>query len=190
MSRDKYVIGMDFGTDSVRALVVNAETGKEEAEAAAPYLRWAEGRYCNPANNRFRQHPLDYIEGLESAVCGALKKLAPEKRNKIIGIGIDTTGSTPCAVDSQCTPLALKKEFSENPDAMFVLWKDHTANKEADQINQLARNWGGTDFTAFEGGIYSSEWFWAKILHVLRSSAEVREAAFSWVEHCDWMPAL
>lgn len=190
MSLDRYVIGIDFGTDSVRALVVNAESGNEEAEAAAPYLRWAEGRYCDPGNNRFRQHPLDYIEGLETAVRGALKKLAPEKRNKIIGIGIDTTGSTPCAVDRQGTPLALRPEFKDNPDAMFVLWKDHTAIKEADQINQLARNWGGTDFTAFEGGIYSSEWFWAKILHVLRSSAEVREAAYSWVEHCDWTPAL
>jgi L-ribulokinase len=190
MSRDKYVIGIDFGTDSVRALVVNAETGKEEAEAEAPYPRWAEGRYCDPANNRFRQHPLDYIESLESVVRGALKKVTPEKRNKIIGIGIDTTGSTPCAVDRQGSPLALKKEFSENPDAMFVLWKDHTAIEEADQINQRARHWGGTDFTAFEGGIYSSEWFWAKILHVLRSSAEVREAAYSWVEHCDWLPAL
>lgn len=190
MSCEKYVIGIDFGTDSVRALVVNAETGTEEAEDAAPYLRWAEGKYCDPASNRFRQHPLDYIEGLETAVRSALKKLAPENRNKIIGIGIDTTGSTPCAVDNQGTPLALKKEFSENPDAMFVLWKDHTAIKEADQINLLARNWGGTDFTAFEGGIYSSEWFWSKILHVLRSSAEVRKAAYSWVEHCDWMPAL
>ncbi|KKN10344.1 hypothetical protein LCGC14_1037490, partial [marine sediment metagenome] len=190
MSRAKYVIGIDFGTDSVRVLVVNAETGKEESEAAAPYLRWAEARYCDPANNRFRQHPLDYVESLERAVRGALTKLTPEKRNKVIGIGIDTTGSTPCAVDRQGTPLALKPEFKDNPDAMFVLWKDHTAIKEADQINQLARNWGGTDFTAFEGGIYSSEWFWAKILHVLRSSTEVREAAYSWVEHCDWLPAL
>ena len=190
MNRDKYVIGIDFGTDSVRVLVVNAETGREEADAAANYPRWAEGRYCDPANNRFRQHPLDYVESLQTAVRGALKKLAPEKRRKVIGIGIDTTGSTLCAVDRQGTPLALKKEFSDNPDSMFVLWKDHTAIKEADQINQLARNWGGTDFTAFEGGIYSSEWFWAKILHVLRSSAEVREAAYSWVEHCDWLPAL
>ena len=190
MSRAKYVIGIDFGTDSVRVLVVNAETGKEEAASAAPYQRWAEARYCDPANNRFRQHPLDYVESLERAVRGALTKLTPEKRNKVIGIGIDTTGSTPCAVDRQGTPLALKPEFKDNPDAMFVLWKDHTAIKEAEEINELARNWGGTDFTAFEGGIYSSEWFWAKILHVLRSSAEVREAAYSWIEHCDWMPAL
>ena len=108
----------------------------------------------------------------------------------VAGIGIDTTGSTPCAVDRAGTPLALTKGFESDPDAMFVLWKDHTAVAEAELINRVARTWGGTDFTKYEGGVYSSEWFWSKILHVLRSSAKVRKAAFSWVEHCDWMPAL
>jgi L-ribulokinase len=94
------------------------------------------------------------------------------------------------AVDKEGTPLSLKEGFENNPDAMFVLWKDHTAVKEAAEINNLAKSWGGLDFTKFEGGIYSSEWFWSKILHVLRHSEEVRKNAWSWVEHCDWIPAL
>jgi L-ribulokinase len=94
------------------------------------------------------------------------------------------------AVDKEGIPLSMKKGYENNPDAMFVLWKDHTAVKEAAEINNLARTWGGVDFTKFEGGIYSSEWFWAKILHVLRHSNDVRKDAWSWVEHCDWIPAL
>jgi L-ribulokinase len=103
---------------------------------------------------------------------------------------VDTTGSTPVAVDRTGTPLALTPGFEEEPDAMFILWKDHTAVREAADINAAARSWGGTDYTRFEGGIYSSEWFWAKLLHVLRTNPRMRAAAYSWVEHCDWIPAL
>jgi L-ribulokinase len=183
-------IGIDFGTDSVRSVVIDAATGRELANEVAWYTRWAAGKYCDPARNQFRQHPKDYIEGLEAAVKNALKKLPRGAAARVSAIGIDTTGSTPCAVTAEGTPLALTRGFEENPDAMFVLWKDHTAVAEAELINRTARGWGGTDFTKYEGGVYSSEWFWSKILHVLRADPRVRKAAFSWVEHCDWMPAL
>ena len=186
----KFVIGIDYGTDSVRSVVVDTTNGKITGTSVFEYPRWKKGLFCDPAVNQFRQHPLDYIEGLEHSVKGALAGLNPEDINNIVGITVDTTGSTPVAVDKEGTPLSLKQGYENNPDAMFVLWKDHTAVKEASEINNLARTWGGLDFTKFEGGIYSSEWFWAKILHVLRHSDAVRENAWSWVEHCDWIPAL
>lgn len=184
------MIGVDFGSDSVRALVINALTGEELASDVAYYKRWVAGKYCDPAQNQFRQHPLDYIEGLTECVTGALGKVSPDVADRVVGIGIDTTGSTPCAVDSSGKPLALNPIFSENPNAMFVLWKDHTAVKEAAEINEQAWNHSEIDYTKYVGGIYSSEWFWAKILHVLREDEGVRDAAYSWVEHCDWIPAL
>jgi len=190
MPRAQYLLGLDFGTDSVRAVVVNAASGKEEANQVARYLRWQQGLYCDPARNRFRQHPLDYIEGLEEAARGALAQLPKGAGERVLGIGIDTTGSTPCAVDRAGTPLALLQEFRENPNAMFILWKDHSAVQEAEEINRVSRSWGGVDFTKYEGGIYSSEWFFAKILKILREDAAVAASTFSWVEHCDWLPAL
>lgn len=187
---ENYVIGIDYGTDSVRSIIVDAADGTEIASDVFYYQRWSAGKYCNPSKNQFRQHPLDYLEGLAASVQGALKKAPAGTAAKIRGISVDTTGSTPCAVNKEGTPLALTPGFEENPNAMFVLWKDHTAVKEAEEINRVARTWGGEDFTKFEGGIYSSEWFWSKILHVLREDKNVRSAAFSWVEHCDWIPAI
>ncbi len=186
----KYVIGIDYGTDSVRSVVVNTGNGDIAGTSVFEYPRWKKGLYCNPSTNQFRQHPLDYIEGLQQSVTGALKGLGEDVVGNIAGISVDTTGSTPVAVDKEGTPLSLRKDFESDPDAMFVLWKDHTAVREAAEINELSGKWGGTDFTRFEGGIYSSEWFWAKILHVLRNSENVRKNAWSWVEHCDWIPAL
>ncbi len=186
----KYVIGIDYGTDSVRSVVVDTENGKTAGSSVFEYPRWKKGLFCDPSINRFRQHPLDYIEGLESSVKGAIAGLPSEIIKSIVGITVDTTGSTPVAVDKNGTPLSLIKGFESNPDAMFVLWKDHTAVKEAAEINNLSRTWGGVDFTKFEGGIYSSEWFWAKVLHVLRNSESIRKNVWSWVEHCDWIPGL
>lgn len=186
---EKYTIGLDYGTDSVRSLIVNTETGEEVATAVFYYPRWKEGKYCNAPVNQFRQHPKDYLEGLEYTIKEAVKQAPEGVAEKVVGISVDTTGSTPVAVDEKGTPLSLTSGFEENPNAMFVLWKDHTSVKEAEEINELARKWD-IDFTKFEGGIYSSEWFWAKLLHVIREDAGVFRAAYSWVEHCDWIPAL
>ncbi len=190
MENAKYVIGIDYGTDSVRTILVNTDNGEELADSVFNYPRWKEGKYCSPADNQFRQHPLDYIEGLEYTIKELISKSDPGVVSNIVAMSVDTTGSTPIAVNAQGIPLSLTPEFEDNPNAMFVLWKDHTSVKEADEINLKAKNWGGEDYTMYEGGIYSSEWFWAKILHVLREDKKVREAAYSWVEHCDWIPAL
>lgn len=186
----KYVIGVDYGTDSVRSVVVDTTSGNIAGTSVFEYPRWKKGLYCDPSANRFRQHPLDYTEGLERSVRGALRGLGRQITDNIAGITVDTTGSTPVAVDRNGTPLSLVPGFEDDPDAMFILWKDHTAVDEAAEINELARSWGGTDYTKYEGGIYSSEWFWSKILHVTRKNRRIRENAFSWVEHCDWIPAL
>ena len=190
MSDSRYVIGIDYGSDSCRSVIVDTADGSIIASEVFPYPRWQQGLYCDPAASQFRQHPLDYIEGLEATVQGALAKAPEGTADAIVGITIDTTGSTPVAVNEQGTPLSLLPEFADDPDAMFVLWKDHTGVREAEEINTYSRTWGGIDYTRFEGGVYSSEWFWAKILHVLRANERVRAAAYSWVEHCDWLPAL
>lgn len=186
---DKFVIGFEYGSDSARALVVNALTGEILATAVKFYPRWNMGLYCNPKINQYRQHPMDYLEVLEDNVREILKKCPPETAQKVIGIAFNTTGSTPVFTDETGTPLALLPEFFENPNAMFVLWKDHTAVKEAAEINKLSKEWD-VDYVAYEGGVYSSEWFWAKALHILREDEEVRKAAYSIVEHCEWLPAI
>jgi L-ribulokinase len=184
------VIGLDYGTDSVRTIIVDSASGREIATDLFFYPRWAEGQYCDPAQNRFRQHPDDFLEGLTTTVRNALEKAPPATAERIAGISIDTTGSTPIAVDEEGVALSLRDDFRENPNAMFILWKDHTAVKEAQEINEYIKTWGGEDYTRFEGGVYSSEWFWSKILHVLREDERIRGAAYSWVEHCDWIPAV
>lgn len=184
-----YVIGLDYGSDSVRAVLIDTENGQELASDVCHYKRWKNKQYCNPSINQFRQHPLDHIEGLESTIKNIVttSKVDP---SLIKSICIDTTGSSPVPVAEDGTPLALKAEFAENPNAMMVLWKDHTAINEANEINELAATWGGEDFTKYEGGIYSSEWFWAKILHIAREDEAVRNAAYTWLEHCDLMTYL
>lgn len=186
---EKLVIGIDYGTDSCRALVVNTVSGKEVATHTSFYRRWKDGLYCNASKNQYRQHPQDYIDSLEEVIRSVLNKLSPDEIKNIVAMGIDTTGSTPCLTDKDGIPLALLPEYADDPDAMFILWKDHTAIREADEINELARKWK-TDFTSRSGGIYSSEWFWAKALHVLRENEKIRRDAYSIIEHCDWMPAL
>lgn len=187
--KDSYVIGVDYGTDSVRSILVNAHTGEEVSAAVFYYPRWKDGLYCDAARNRFRQHPLDYQEGLEHTIRTCLKQAGPTVAPAVRAISVDTTGSTPVAVNESGTPLALLPGFEQNPNAMFVLWKDHTATKEAAQINAHAASFP-VNYLQFVGGIYSSEWFWAKLLHILRVDEQVRSACYSWVEHCDWVPFL
>lgn len=179
-------IGLDFGTDSVRAVLARSDNGQIIATAVHDYARWAQGDYCDATRMQFRQHPLDYLEGMEAVVRAIMVGIDPAR---VLGIGVDSTGSTPCVVDQAGSPLAFQEQFAEDPDAMFILWKDHTALAEAERISDYARNWGGTDYTRYSGGSYSSEWFWAKLLHVLRHNPRVRQAAFSCVELCDWICA-
>jgi len=185
-----YVIGVDYGSDSVRSVLVNATNGEEIASSVFNYPRWQKGLYCDPAVNQFRQHPLDYTEGLTHTIKECIRKAGGESIAAAVkAIAVDTTGSTPVAVNAAGTPLALLPEFQENPHAMFVLWKDHTAVKEAAQINAHALT-SDINYLDYCGGIYSSEWFWAKLLRTLRKDEQVRAACYSWVEHCDWIPFL
>ncbi|HEY1018224.1 MAG TPA: FGGY family carbohydrate kinase, partial [Sediminibacterium sp.] len=186
---DQFVIGVDFGTDSVRSILVHAGDGTEIASAVYQYPRWKKGLYCDPSANRFRQHPADYIEGIETTIKTCLEKAGGMVAAAVKAISVDTTGSTPVAVDHAGTPLALLPGLEDNPNAMFVLWKDHTAVKEANELNLHAQKFT-TNYLQFVGGIYSSEWFWAKLLHILREDEEVRKNIHSWVEHCDWIPFL
>lgn len=187
MTNTSYVIGVDYGTDSVRSVIINAITGEEIASSVFYYPRWKNGKYCDASINQFRQHPKDYLEGLEYTIKDCLKQTRPDIASKLKGIGVDTTGSTPVAVDETGTPLSLLPEFAENPNAMFVLWKDHTSVKEAEEINKHAEKFD-VNYLQYVGGIYSSEWFWAKLLHILREDEQVRKKIYSWVEHCDWVP--
>ena len=188
------VVGIDFGTDSVRSVVVDASNGSVLGAAVAPYPRWAKGLYCDAQQNQFRQHPLDYLESMESSVLEALRMAGATRpaqaHARVRGIAVDTTGSTPVLADGAGRPLALNAAFAENPNAMFVLWKDHTAVAEAERLNHAARTWGGFDYTKYVGGIYSSEWFWAKAVHILDTDPAVASAAVTILEHCDWVPAV
>ncbi len=186
MATDRFVIGIDFGTDSVRSVLVNAFSGEEAASSVFYYPRWKAGLYCDAGKNIFRQHPLDYIEGMEYTISQCIRGKDPQQ---IIAISADTTGSTPVAADRSGTPLALLPGFSEDPDAMFVLWKDHSAVHEAAEINVHAARFP-VNYLKYVGGIYSSEWFYAKWLHIVRGNERVNNRYFTWVEHCDWIPFL
>ena len=184
-----YVIGVDYGSDSVRTIIADASNGKEIASSVFYYPRWKDQLYCDAGENQFRQHPLDYVEGLEETIKRCLIQAGSTVAANIKAIAVDTTGSTPVAVDKTGTPLALLPGFENNPNAMFVLWKDHTGVGEAAEINAHAEKFE-TNYLQFVGGIYSSEWFWAKLLHVLREDEQVRQSIYSFVEHCDWIPFL
>lgn len=188
MMMGRYVIGLDFGTDSARALLVDALSGRELASAVAAYRRWGEGAYCDAAASRFRQHPLDYIESLDALLL-SLREQASGPFSSVEAIAVDTTSSTPCLVDEKMRPLSLYEEFCDDPDAMFVLWKDHTAEREAALIDSLCRS-SEVCYTMFSGRHYSSEGYWAKVAHLLRRNAPLARRAYAAIEQCDYLAAL
>jgi L-ribulokinase len=190
----KYVIGIDFGTNSCRSLVVDVANGKELATHVFNYPSGKDGviiDYKDP--HLARQNPADYVKGIEVSVKGALRKAKSVRKNfknaDVIGIGVDTTGSSPMPVDEEGNPLCFNKRFNKNPAAMVWLWKDHTSFAEAEQITKLASEIR-PQYLSKIGGIYSSEWWWSKILHCKNYAPDVFDEAFSWVELCDWIPAL
>ncbi len=188
---EAFSIGVDFGTNSVRAVIVSVETGEEAGSCVYNYRGGCDGIILSERDSNFaRQDPREYFRGLEESIRGALAsaggKLVPDQ---IIGIGVDTTGSTPLPVDGKCRPLSFTDEFKDNPNAMAWLWKDHTSAAEAEEIKEKSRLFH-TDYTRYTGGEYSSEWFFAKILRLARTDRKVYEAAESFVEHCDLMPAV
>ena len=189
----KYAIGLDYGTNSVRALIVNVANGREVGTAVWNYAHGTNGVILAQADpNLARQHPADYVQGAEETIRGALaeakKSVKGFKPEDVIGIGVDTTGSTPMPVDANGTPLALTSRFADTPAAMAWLWKDHTGVAEAAEITALARE-SRPHYLAKCGGTYSSEWFFSKILRCLRVAPEVFDAAYTWVEIADWIPA-
>jgi len=192
MLTHKYSIGLDYGTNSVRALIVNTANGHEVAAAVWGYTHGEQGVVLGRDPNLARQHPEDYVRGAEVTIKEALAAARKTTRGftpeQVIGIGVDTTGSTPLPVDADGRPLACVKRFAKNPAALAWLWKDHTGTAEAAEITALAAQIR-PQYLAWCGGVYSSEWFFSKILHCLRANPEVFDAAHSWVELADYVPA-
>ncbi|HCV43802.1 MAG TPA: ribulokinase [Bacteroidetes bacterium] len=190
----KYVIGLDFGTSSCRSLVVDVANGSEVASSVFPYPSGTDGVIVDVADpNLARQNPADYLVGIEVTVTDALRQ-AREVRpdftpQDVIGIGVDTTGSSPMPVDANGQPLCFEEGFKNNPAAMVWLWKDHTSYAEAAKITETASAIR-PQYLSRIGGTYSSEWWWSKILHCKHVAKDVFDASHSWVEICDWIPAV
>ena len=194
MKDKKFALGIDFGTNSVRALLVETKTGEEVATAVAAYPSGEAGILGDPKNDLVaRQRPSDWLSAMAKAVRAAVslakKKPRSFKPENVIGIGVDTTGSTPLPLDRSGAPLAMSKEFRKDLNAMAWLWKDHSSWAEAAEITELARS-VRAGYIAMYGGAYSSEWFWSKILHCLRVAPKVFNAAHTWAEAADWIPAV
>lgn len=189
-----YTIGLDYGTNSVRCIIVNTKNGNEIATSVYPYPSGKDGIILDHSDaNLARQNPADYIKGIEESVKIALKIAKKNDKNfkseKVIGIGVDTTGSTPLPIDKSGTPLSMLAEFKNNPDAMAWLWKDHTGHAEAAKITEFAKKYH-PEYLAKCGGVYSSEWFFSKIFHCLNVDKKVFDAAYSWLECADFIPAV
>lgn len=184
----RFALGVDYGTNSVRALIVNIDSGEEAGTGVWNYATGEAGVWLDAGDPHLaRQHPRDYADGFLASVSQALSQSEVDPSD-IIGIGVDTTGSTPMPVNVQGIPLAVLPMFDGNLNAMAWLWKDHTAHAEAAEITALARE-RNEPYLEKCGGTYSSEWFWSKILHCKRVDPAVFEAAYSWVEAQDMIPA-
>jgi len=193
MTGKKFTIGIDFGTNSVRAVVADVATGEEVATAVFNYPSGQQGILVDDRDpDLARQHPADYLAGMESVVREAVNRaketpgFTPEA---VVGIGVDTTGSTPLPVDATGQPLALQPDFARDLNAMAWLWKDHTSHREAAEITARAAE-TRPRYLAKCGGVYSSEWFWSKLLHCRRVAPDVFNAMHTWVEHVDWITGL
>jgi L-ribulokinase len=189
-----YTIGIDFGTNSVRSIVVRCSDGSEVGTSVFNYPSGEMGILLDPKDhNLARQHPGDYLLGLEASVKEALAQAKNEdgafSSEEVIGIGVDTTGSSPIPVDEMNVALATKPEWKGNLSAECWLWKDHTSIEEAGKITETAAE-HRPQFIAKCGNTYSSEWFWAKLWHCFNVAPDVFEAAYSWVEFCDWIPSV
>ncbi len=189
----QYTIGLDYGTNSVRALLVDVAGGAEIATSVYNYPHGEMGILLDPRDpDVARQHPRDYLDGAVAVITDVLaqaKAIAGFDASQVIGMGVDTTGSTPIPVDATGTPLALTPAFADQLGAMAYLWKDHTGHAEAVEITAKAAEMR-PQFLAKCGGTYSAEWFWAKILRCKRANPDVFDAAYTWVEHADWLPAV
>lgn len=188
-----YTLGLDYGTSSVRGLLVDTADGREVAAAEFAYRHGTDGVLTDAADTLLaRQHPQDYLDGTVAVirdVLGSAGKAPGFAADQVVGLGVDTTGSSPLPVNAEGLPLALTPEFGDAPRAMVYLWKDHTSHAEAAEITALAAEMR-PNYLLRCGGVYSAEWFWAKILHCRRADPEVFDAAYTWVEHADWMPAV
>ena len=189
-----YTIGLDYGTNSVRALIVDVANGNELATAVHEYETGEAGIILDSADhNLARQNPADYLRGAHAVIKAAVTEAGNADKdfdvNQVIGIGIDTTGSTPIPVDKNGTPLSMLAKFRGNPNACAWLWKDHTGHAEAAEITELAEK-EHPEYLAKCGGTYSSEWFFSKVFHCLRTDPDVFDAAYSWIECCDYIPAV
>lgn len=188
----QFVLGLDYGTNSVRALLVNAATGEELADATWNYVYGTDGVILGRDPNLARQHPADYLLGAEKTIREVLEIARQKKADfspaQVVGIGVDTTGSTPLPVDENGEPLAFRDEFADNPNALAWLWKDHTSTTEATRITELAKQMR-PEYLAKCGGTYSSEWYFAKVLHCLNVDEKVFDSAHRWVECADWIPS-
>ncbi|QYY34492.1 ribulokinase [Ruficoccus sp. ZRK36] len=187
-----YTLGLDYGTNSARAILVRCRDGKVVGSCVQDYPSGTQGVLLSERDHLVaRQHPGDYLSTLETMVLGAMAQAMEDSEfspDKVIGIGVDSTGSSPLPVMADNSALGCHPDYRDNLNAQCWLWKDHTSHAEATKITDLC--WEHRpEYLAKCGGTYSSEWWWSKIWHCLNADPDTFEACYSWVELCDWVPS-